>query len=98
MLKPIEFHPKARRDFDEAVDWYAGRSQKAALGFVAAIDDVLERIAADPERFPVAISNCRSCSLLRFPFQVVFRIEANRLLLVAVAHAKRRPGYWSRRR
>jgi hypothetical protein len=36
----------------------------------------------------------RACGIERFPFQIVFRIDADRLFIVAVSHAKRRPGYW----
>ena len=38
------------------------------------------------------------CPVKRFPFRIVFRVVENRILVVAVAHAKRRPGYWKDRR
>lgn len=94
MGKPIEYLDGARADFDESFDWYAKRSVGAAIGFAAAVDEAIDKIAADPRRFATTFGGCRYCSVKRYPFRVVFRDEPNRLVVVAIAHAKRRPGYW----
>jgi plasmid stabilization system protein ParE len=98
MAKPIEYHSGARIDFDESFDWYRSRSVEAALGFIAAVDAAIEKITAAPDRFPSTTAGCRYCTLRRFPFRLVFREEAQRLVVMAVAHAKRRPGYWRERK
>lgn len=93
----IDYLPSARRDFDESFDWYAARSIQAAAQFAAAVDAALIAVSADPERF-FAVDDChRECSVRRFPFRIVYRVIENRVLVVAIAHAKRRPGYWSGR-
>ncbi len=94
MAKAIEYHAGARVDFDESFDWYAERSAGAAIGFASAVDEAIAKIVADPGRFPAAFRGCRYCSLQQLPFRVVFREETNRLVVVAIAHAKRRPRYW----
>lgn len=94
MAKPIEYLGGARADFDESFDWYAKRSVGAAIGFASAADEAIDRIVADPGRFPFTFGGCRYCSVNRYPFRIVFRDEPNRLVVVAIAHAKRRPGYW----
>ena|ERR1051326_4445420 len=94
MAKLVEYHPGARADFDESLDWYQERSEGAAIGFVLAVDHAIERVSADPGRFPSAPAGCRYCSLKRYPFRVVYREEADQIYVVAIAHAKRRPGYW----
>lgn len=96
-MKPVDYLPGARHDFDESFDWYAGRSIVAAERFSAAVNAALNEIAADPDRFVLIDSRQRGCMLKRFPFRIVYRIEPTRILVVAVAHAKRRPGYWKRR-
>jgi plasmid stabilization system protein ParE len=96
-MKPVDYLPGARRDFDESFDWYAERSAVAAERFTAAVDAALREIAADPDRFERMDARHRGCTVKRFPFRVVYRIEPARILVVAVAHAKRRPGYWTRR-
>jgi len=73
MAKPVEYHPGAQLDFDESLGWYHERSEGAAIGFVLAVDHVIERISADPGRFPSVPAGCRYCSLKRYPFRVVYR-------------------------
>ena len=93
-MPPIDYLPGARRDFDESFDWYAARSTRAAQRFVAAVDAALTSLANDPMRF--ASSDCvhHECPVNEFPFRIVYRVVDDGVLIVAVAHAKRRPGYW----
>ena len=92
MVRRVEYHGGARTDFDDAVDWYTKYSERAALGFVAAVEDAITRILADPGRFPRTKAGCQFCLLKRYPFRIVFRVELDRLEVIAVAHAKRKPG------
>jgi plasmid stabilization system protein ParE len=94
MAKAIEYLTGARDDFDESFDWYRARSVGAAIGFAAAVEEAMDKIIADPGRFPSTHGGCHYCTLKRYPFRLVFRDETDRLVVVAVAHAKRRPGYW----
>ena len=88
-MKPVDYLPGARRDFDESVDWYADRSTVAAERFSNAVDAALKRVAANPESFAFVDSRHQECLVQRFPFRIVFRDEPNSILVVAVAHAKR---------
>ena len=92
-----EFLEAAHQEFDEAFDWYAKRSHDAAVGFAAALDVALDRILADARGFPYTFAACQYCKLHRYPYQLVFYRMDRGLVVVAVAHAKRRPGYWRRR-
>ena len=94
MAKPVEYHEDARVDFDESFDYYRKRSVGAALGFTAAVDEAIDQILANPGRFASTHGGCRYCALHRYPFRIIFRDEPNRLVIVAIAHAKRRPDYW----
>lgn len=94
MPRAVEYLEGARVDFDDSFDYYRERSAGAAIGFAAAVDEAIDLILADSSRFPSTLGGCRYCALRRYPFRVIFRDEANRLVIVAVAHAKRRPSYW----
>jgi plasmid stabilization system protein ParE len=96
-MLPIDYLPEACRDFDESFDWYAERSREAAVRFVIAIDAALSAIAAEPQRFAVVDDLHRACPVARYPFRIVYRVTPDRVVVVAVAHAKRRPGYWKDR-
>jgi plasmid stabilization system protein ParE len=94
----VEFDAAARAEFDEAFDWYAERSPGAAMGFAAEVDAAVEQVAADPDRFPRTFAGCQRCSLQRYPYSVVYYRTSSKITVAAIAHAKRRPGYWRDRR
>lgn len=93
-MRPVDFLRGARRDFDESFDWYAERSTQAAVQFSDAVDAALAEVVADPLRFASTDGVHRECPLKRFPFRIVYRLVDERVLVVAIAHAKRRPSYW----
>lgn len=97
MIERIDFVASAQREFDEAFRWYAERSTGAALGFASEIDAAIEKIAADPQRFAKTYAGCQLCSLDRYPYGIVFYRQPERLIVVAIAHASRRPAYWADR-
>ena len=93
-MLPVDYLPGARRDFDESFDWYLERSAEAAIRFANAVDAALTIVAADPQRFAAVDELHRECPVKRFPFRIVYRVVESRVLVVAIAHAKRRPGFW----
>jgi len=96
MSKPRVLSP-AELDFTEALCWYAERSQRAAEGFDAEFDKALAAIGADPRRFSLCDDRHRFYLMDRYPYQLIYREEADGVVVIAVAHAKRRPGYWAGR-
>ena len=93
-MPSVNFLPGARRDFDESLDWYAARSPAAALHFANAVNAALANIAESPRQFGAVDDEHRQCPLKRFPFRIVYRMVGEGILVVAIAHASRRPGYW----
>jgi hypothetical protein len=67
------------------------------LAFSEEIDAAESAIVRLPEAWPPFDLGTRRYLLRRFPFSVVYRVEPQRVLIVAVAHAHRRPGYWKSR-
>lgn len=96
-MLPVDYLPGARRDFDESFDWYAERSVQAATRFANAVDAALSAVSVQPNRFAAIDEFHRECSVGRFPFRIVFRVAADRIVVGAIAHAKRRPSYWKGR-
>jgi plasmid stabilization system protein ParE len=97
-MLPLDFLPGAQSDFDDSFDWYAERSPLVAVRFANAVEEVLRRIATDPDQFASIDLRHRECLVRRFPFRIVYRNEADRILVGAIVHAKRRPNYWRNRR
>jgi plasmid stabilization system protein ParE len=95
--KSFRFHPAALDEFRAADDWYAARSPDASAEFLLAISDALQNICSSPRRWAVYLYGTRRFILHHFPFSIVYLDEQDVVKVVAVAHAKRRPGYWRRR-
>ena len=90
----VEFLEVAQAELDEAFAWY--ESQQANLGwqFLLEFDTAVQRIRAYPAAFALFEGDIRRCLLKRFPYGILYGINADTLVIVAVAHLHRRPGYW----
>lgn len=94
----VEFHHLAEKDYDEAYNWYAERSADVALRFKDAVNEAVFRISQAPESFHRISGGYRRIRVQRFRYILVFRQrEPDEIVVVAVAHTSRRPGYWRRR-
>jgi plasmid stabilization system protein ParE len=94
---PVVFHPEAVEEAQAARQWYLMRSQSAADSFLAELDHGIESISEAPERWPLFKHGTRRYLFHRFPFQLIYRVMDDRIQVVAVAHGRRRPGYWKSR-
>ena len=94
MTRKVEFHPHAEEDFLAAYAWYSDRSETAARAFLREMDRAILRISEAPERWPAYDSLTRRFVLARFPFSVIYRVTQQAVEVMAVAHHKRKPGYW----
>ena len=100
----LELHPDARGELRSAAVWYDGH--RAGLGdeFVNEVTAALVNAASTPASFPVwpgtssTAIRIRRAVLSRFPYAIAFEAEMDTLLVLAIAHAKRRPLYWLARK
>jgi plasmid stabilization system protein ParE len=93
----VELHPEAIAEARAAYLWYAERNPVAGNAFMAALDQAVSRILESPERWPAHLHATRKFLLRRFPYSVIYRPTATTVQIVAVAHGRRRPGYWKSR-
>ncbi len=94
----VRFHRLAAREFREAQKWYESRRTGLSGDFVTEVDRALERITSHPERWPIYRNRFRRVRLGRFPYSIFYSLEkADLILVLAVAHVRRRPDYWLRR-
>ena len=97
MTREVEFHSDAVEETRAAIQWYAERSVHAAESFLTDLEVTLQHLADNPERLSSYLQGTRRAALRTFPYLVVFRESQDRIQIVAVAHAKRKPGYWRKR-
>ena len=92
-----EFHPEAVLEFEEAVQFYKQRGRNLGRRFAGEIRTTIAKIVATPECWRILERDVRRCLVRVFPYSVLYTIEADFILIVAIAHGKRRPGYWRHR-
>ena len=93
----VEFHPAAAEEAEVAREWYADRSLVAARAFLTELTHAVEQVAEVPERWPNYEHGTRRYVFPRFPFSLIYRVAGDKVQIIAVAHAKRKPGYWKER-
>jgi plasmid stabilization system protein ParE len=93
----FSFHPAAIEEAVLAARWYHERSALAATRFVAELNQVIDRIVEAPHRWPRSERGTRKLKLPCFPFLVIYREVDESVLILAVAHGYRQPGYWKSR-
>jgi plasmid stabilization system protein ParE len=91
---PIEILYEAHLEQEEAFDWYHARNKQAAAAFVQEIKDARLAIQNSPEGWAKYLHGTRRYRLKRFPYLIVYRVTEHRIDIIAVAHGRRRPGYW----
>jgi plasmid stabilization system protein ParE len=92
------FHPEAEAEFDDAALFYESRVMGLGRQFAAEVQRVVTFICKYPEagarvRLPV-----RRALVDRFPYAVVYRRERESIQILAIAHVRKLPGYWRRRK
>jgi len=92
-----EFHPEALEEYRQTALWYAEREPGIALRFTASVEDAISRVLDAPTRWRVIDEDVRRCLVRIFPYAVLYTIEADFLLIVAVMHCSREPDYWKLR-
>ncbi len=90
----IRFLPPAGQELDDAVDWYDRQLPGLGIEFLDEVDKALHRIAAYPHSCEEIETGLRRCLLNRFPFGIIYGLDGNIIVVVAIAHLHREPRYW----
>ncbi|MBN9133351.1 MAG: type II toxin-antitoxin system RelE/ParE family toxin [Nitrosospira multiformis] len=93
----IRYLPGALGDLNEALTYYYERSPNVAQRFANAVRAEERTIRDFPEIAYSLGSNLRILRVTKFPYSLVYRPIEDDILIIAVAHHKRRPGYWKSR-
>jgi toxin ParE1/3/4 len=93
----VRFHRATREEAEAAVRWYDERVIGLGADFASEVERVVSLIAEAPTAWPVSRFDprARQIPLARFPYSLVYVVQrTGDVVVAAVAHAKRRPGYW----
>jgi toxin ParE1/3/4 len=95
----ILVHPEAQAELNYAINHY--EDSEPSLGYQCAIEvyAAVERIKTNPRLWPLLNDEVRRCLIHRFPYGIIYSIDdvQSTVLILAVMHLHREPGYWSER-
>jgi plasmid stabilization system protein ParE len=100
-MTPVVFHIGALRALRGAREWYASKGvAEQGARLVRLVDARVRDIAEHPESFPrdSKRSWARRARILGWPYTLIFVQHASTVIVLALAHGKRRPRYWARRK
>lgn len=93
------YHREAREELTAAAEWYEARRPGLGQDFLAEVEQALSSIHEHPERWPrwAGVETrvpVRKFVLQRFPFAIPYLVHDESIVVLAIAHGRRRPGYW----
>lgn len=97
MNLPVVLRDEATSEFDAAFDWYDAKQVGLGSEFVAEVEKVFDRIAANPLIHRIVFADVRKGVVRRFPYCVYYRAHPDRVEVIAVFHTSRDPSIWQGR-
>ena len=96
-MKYVAYHQLAAKELIESASFYEQRREFLGEEFLEEVDLAVEAILKNPNFGRFGKSNTLSQRMKRFPFRIIYRVQPERIWIVAVAHLARMPGYWANR-
>ena len=90
----VRFLTLAQQEVDEAVVWFEERTEGKGVDFLDELDRAVRLIKAYPFASPPIDQEIRRRLFARFPYSLVYGIDHNTIVVIAVAHSRRAPHYW----
>ncbi len=97
MSRRLVVRPEAEAELKAAFDWYEERVPGLGSEFLLCVDAVLSAVLRNPEQYPRVHNIVRRALTRRFPYEVLFVNDGERIVILAFFHAKRHPGRWQER-
>lgn len=90
----ILFSKFAKQELDDAIAYYQTEHPGLGLVFKNEVKSSLKRISEHPKAWSIEINDVRKALLHRFPYKILYSIEKDCILILAIAHQHRKPEYW----
>ena len=93
----VKFATVAEGELDDAILYYEATVEGLGTRFRNEVERAAIQLGRMPMLWPEVWPTIRRCLLSRFPYALIYAIEADYVLVLAVAHQHRKPGYWQDR-
>jgi plasmid stabilization system protein ParE len=96
-VRRIEFHPVAQDELISAAQFYERNAAGLGAEFIAMVQRAYQRLPESPAAGAPFGRRLRRLLVPKFPYGLLYRVESERIYIIAVTHLHRRPGYWRSR-
>ena len=90
-MRPYAFHASAREEYLEAIASYDRHGHKLGDAFIAEVESAIQRIRENPEAWIRITPQVRRCTVKRFPYNLLYRLSGESIMIIAVMHQRRNP-------
>jgi len=95
----VSVSPETQRELIDGAAFYAEAADtEFGLAFIAEFEHAKDRLSSNPEIGALWRGSTRRLPLRRFPYNVIYQFRPEEIRIIALAHQRRRPGYWAGRR
>ncbi len=94
MSKRVSAHELAELELNEAADYYESKQTGLGSLFIRTVQQAVRQISRYPESAQIVRGKARRKVLTRFPYNIIYSVEADRIRILAIANQRRRPFYW----
>jgi len=91
MSRRLIVRPEAEAEMTDAFDWYEDRVPGLGFEFLLCVDAVFSAIQRTPQHYPCVHKTARRALSRRFPYEIIFVEDDERVVVLSVFHAKRNP-------
>lgn len=96
-MKYVDFHELAEKELIDSRDYYDSLIFGLGKKFILEVEHIVNRIKNNPLAFPLYFNNYRKALLRKFPYSIIYKDDGSRVFILAVAHQKRKPKYYTDR-
>ena len=96
-MTKVVFLPEAETEMLEAAKFYESQASGLGIDYISEVEHAVRAILESPTTWPIIEGELRRRLVRRFPFGILYRIEPDAIIIIAVSHLRRKPGYWKKR-
>ena len=93
----LHYHRAAEAELDDALAFYAGVHASLSTALLHDVENAERVIREQPQASRQLSGGVRVCWLRRFPYGLIYHVSGQEITVYAVAHMRRKPGYWRSR-
>jgi plasmid stabilization system protein ParE len=97
MIERVVYTPEAENDVAESYDWYEGCEPGLGEDFLRCVEACVLGIQRHPQLYPVAVDEFRRALVRRFPFEIFYEADNERIIIYSIFHCSQDPQKWRSR-